>query len=118
RDSALSSALATRAGSLAVGGLNADGTLDLVATSRDYYGTTYVSVLLGHGDGGFVDVGTYGPYLFLSPPYVSGPPTLALGDFDGDGNADVAIGGWGSTWGLLGGGAGPVPEEAAAPRVG
>jgi hypothetical protein len=96
------------AGSIATGDLNADGTLDLVATSRDYYGTTYVSVLLAHGDGGFVDVGTYGPY------YSSFSPTLALGDFDGDGNADVAIGGYESTWVLLGNGDGTfnqVPRE-------
>jgi hypothetical protein len=98
------------AGSIATGDLNADGTLDLVATSRDYYGTTYVSVLLGHGDGGFVDVGTYGPYYF-SYSYKS----LALADFDGDGKLDMALGGDESIWVHLGNGDGTfqVPRELA-----
>jgi hypothetical protein len=92
------------AGSIATGDLNADGTLDLVATSRDYYGTTYARVLLGHGDGGFVDVGTSGPY------YFSFSPTLALGDFDGDGKLDMALGGEDSTWVQLGNGDGTFQE--------
>jgi hypothetical protein len=72
--------------SIATGDLNADGKLDLVATSADYnmasVAWSFVDVLIGHGDGSFAAT-RYGPYF-------DGLPSLALGDFDGDGNADVA----------------------------
>src|SRR5262249_55104134 len=66
--------------------LNADGKLDLVVMGVDnYYGLCYFSVLLGHGDGSF------GPDAMSYGPYSSFFPALALGDFDGGGNADVAF---------------------------
>ena len=68
------------AASVATGDLNGDGKLDLVVTSRDDYSAdSYVSVLLGHGDGTFAPATTYGPY----SGYL---PSPALADFDGDGN--------------------------------
>src|SRR3954470_18457185 len=73
--------------SIASGDLNADGKLDLVVTSEDELSVNYVSVLLGHGDGGFAAPFTYDSYygqLFS--------PTLA--DFNSDGKVDVAVAGW------------------------
>jgi len=66
--------------SMAVGDLDHDGVLDLVAQDR-----AHVRVRLGNGQGGFE-----------APPggliYTAGdkPMSVALGDFDRDGNLDVA----------------------------
>lgn len=62
--------------SLALGDFNDDGIPDVVACSAD------VAVLLGNGDGSFQ------PALFVSPQAYS----AAVGDFNGDGKADLAIG--------------------------
>jgi hypothetical protein len=90
--------------SLAEGDINADGKLDLVTTTsqyvidgyyQGYYGGWYsyghtegrVNVLLGHGDGTFATPRTTnvdGSYL----------PSVAAGDFNGDGFADVALADW------------------------
>lgn len=62
--------------SVAVGDFNADGKLDLVVSS--YYD---VDLLFGNGDG------TFKPYTYL----VTGSyPFVVVGDFDGDGGADIA----------------------------
>jgi hypothetical protein len=76
--------------SVATGDLNADGKLDIVRSWRDSYGYlgTFVSVLLGNGDGTFAHVSTSGPQYFGN-----GFESLALADFDGDGNDDVALAG-------------------------
>jgi hypothetical protein len=73
--------------SIASGDLNADGKLDLVVTSDDGWGTEYVSVLLGHGDGSFATPITYETYYgpFYSP---------MLADFNGDGKVDVIVAAW------------------------
>lgn len=63
---------------LAVGYFNADAYLDLVAAN---VGTDGVSVLLGDGHGGFEALPTL---------KVPGGSSLAVGDFTGDGNFDVA----------------------------
>jgi hypothetical protein len=78
------------ASAIAVGDLNGDGKLDLVTTSVDYYGTSYVSALIGHGDG------TFTPHISDQPYGPDYSYSLALADFNGDGNIDLAAG---STYG-------------------
>ncbi|MEO2016921.1 MAG: VCBS repeat-containing protein, partial [Fuerstiella sp.] len=70
--------------------LNGDGNRDLVTSNIRH---DFVSVMLGNGAGGFgspikVDVGPAGP---TSPPHQVGPYGLAITDFNGDGNEDVAV---------------------------
>lgn len=66
----------------AAGDVNADGKLDLVTTSA----RSGLSVLLGLGDGSFsASVG----YDLGGELWALGTSALALGDLDGDGNADI-----------------------------
>jgi FG-GAP-like repeat len=68
--------------SVAVGDLNGDGWLDLAVASSD----GGIFMLLGNGDSTFrsvaLDPGT-------GPP--SNPPSIALGDFNGDGKLDLVV---------------------------
>jgi len=73
--------------SLAVGDFNGDGKVDLVV--GDFFGG-YVQVLLGNGDGTFqaaVNYFAFGPYSGSFP----GPASVAVGDFNGDGKADLVV---------------------------
>ena len=81
--------------------LNHDGNVDLVTVSRAYFrspsGQTpstgnagIVAVNLGNGDGTFKAATNYSATAETFPGYV------ATGDFNGDGNADVVVGGFNS----------------------
>ena len=67
---------------IAVGDFNADGNPDLVVTNIGN-GIPTISILLGNGDGTFQPQVTYavGHY----------PSAVVVGDFNGDGDADLAI---------------------------
>ncbi len=67
---------------IAVGDFNGDGRADLAVSNA---GGSSVTVLLGHVSGGFTAASG-------SPFAVgSGPGPIAVGDFNGDGNLDLAV---------------------------
>jgi hypothetical protein len=77
--------------SLAVGDFNKDGKLDVVVTAHavysGYYTSTdngYVNVLIGNGAGGFSADNVYALGAV-------DPPSVAVADFNGDGNLDLAV---------------------------
>lgn len=72
---------------VAVGDFNRDGKADVV-TSSGPYGNP-LAALLGNGDGTFQLVPALygGPCIYLNPVL----PSLAVGDFNGDGGLDVAV---------------------------
>jgi len=78
------------AGSVAVGDLNRDGKLDLVVANLcrrsncKHRSNGIVSVLLGNGDGTFQPAQDYATAGF-------GSSSVAIGDFNGDGNPDVVV---------------------------
>ncbi len=69
-----------------VADFNHDGKLD-IATSNYYAGD--VSILLGNGDGTFQEEVTYA--VGTNNPQTTNPRTLASGDFNADGNIDLAV---------------------------
>ena len=77
----------TAPSSVAVGDFNGDGFQDLAVANQ---GTNDVTVLLGDGLGGFTAA--------LGSPIAvgTGPVSVAVGDFNGDGNLDLAVANQGS----------------------
>jgi len=73
------------------GDFNGDGKSDLAVLSYDGYSTSYITVLLGNGDGTF---GTPITGVVYSQPATGGDVilgTLAAADFNGDGKLDLAV---------------------------
>ncbi len=85
--------------SVALGDFSGDGILDLAVVNRNCTalpcGAGTVSILIGNGDG------TFQPH--VDYPTAAGPNSVAVGDFNGDGNLDLAIaaGGGGSEVSVL-----------------
>jgi hypothetical protein len=77
---------------VAAGDFNRDGKLDLVVANKGTLANNFtdssVSVLLGNGDGTFQAAAEYGP--------VVNSYCVAVGDFNGDGNLDLAVANAGS----------------------
>src|SRR5713101_1552030 len=90
--------------SLALADFNKDQKMDVVTVGR----SNTLSVLLGNGDG------TFQAHL---DTIINGPRSVAVGDFDGDGNPDVVVAGFpraNSAWGVgvfLGNGDGSFQSE-------
>ena len=74
-----------RATSVAVGDFNGDGLFDLAVTHGGSAGPedAIVSILLGYGDGTFQPARDFGTG--------SGPQVVVVGDFNGDGQLDLAV---------------------------
>jgi hypothetical protein len=73
--------------SIALGDLNGDGRLDIVTGATDLNGNTQIDVLLGNGAGGFGAASQ----TFVNSGDAAPSPRIVVGDFNGDGNADVAF---------------------------
>jgi Bacterial Ig-like domain (group 3)/FG-GAP-like repeat len=75
-------ATGTNPAGIAVGDFNGDGFTDLVVTN---FGANTFSIFLGKGDG------TFQPQVAFAGNLGNSPYPVAVGDFDGDGTADLAI---------------------------
>jgi hypothetical protein len=79
---------------LAAGDFNSDGKVDLAATNTRPVNNTNlgkVNVLLGNGDGSFQDRVAFDTSPLLSTSTGSQADGVAVGDFNGDGKADLVV---------------------------
>jgi hypothetical protein len=97
---------------IAVGDLNNDGIPDLVVANFGNLNGAYanVAVLLGKGDGTFRKAATYRAGIH--------PSIVVLGDFNGDGNLDVAVCDTKDVHVLLGNGKGTLSHAKTYPTGG
>ena len=72
---------------MTVGDFNGDGKLDVVVGDAWAPGGGDLTVLLGNGDGTF----TQSYQTAINGVFIQ-PGTLAVGDFNGDGKLDLAVG--------------------------
>lgn len=101
--------------SLAVGDINKDGKLDMVVGCSDTGGLPLESGLLileGNGDGTFTEA-SGSPFVLTSD---DSPTSVVLGDFNGDGNYDIAaVQEHGNISVLLGNGDGTFTQASGSP---
>ena len=105
---------ATVGGALAVGDFNGDGNADLVINTvfGGSHANTQFTLVLGRGDGTFTaPVNIFG-FGGLGPTPSLGNSGIAVGDFDGDGNQDLAAFGAGQLNVYLGHGDGTFTPPA------
>jgi uncharacterized protein (TIGR03437 family) len=99
-------------GQIGVGDFNHDGKLDLVVAGNNWVGSTltgYLAVLLGDGTGTFsMPLGSPAETSFLGGD-------LTVGDFNKDGNLDLAIIAGNQVYILLGGGNGTFHASSQGP---
>lgn len=108
-ESAVHYAVGTNPFSVATGDFNADGLTDLAVANASFGGIGSVSILLGSIGGSFQPATNYSAG--------SNPVSVAVGDFDADGNSDLAVANIGShnVSILLGTGTGTFPAAVSYP---
>ena len=91
---------------IVAGDFNGDGKIDLVTANYGSAGAGSISVLMGNGDGTFRSAVNYADG-------EATPDSVVVGDFNGDGKADVAIVGNNGIYLLLGNGDGTFQTALA-----
>ena len=93
---------------IVIADFNKDGNLDLGIANTE---VSFLTVLLGNGKGQFQQAAK-SPFIVNSKPHTHG---IATGDFNGDGNLDLATDSWGvnSVLVIFGDGKGNFGEEAS-----